>query len=132
MGLDIEQNNTVQYSTSLRGMLPRFCLETYLRNCFSVFTMERGCEFENYDLSDVKNIPSHTMCADQCKKNKRCTHATYYFNNQVCFLQHASSKALIQETRSRAINSWCIMYNDEDRYEPAVGLAINESRSLKK
>uniref|UniRef100_A0A915IRJ6 Apple domain-containing protein n=1 Tax=Romanomermis culicivorax TaxID=13658 RepID=A0A915IRJ6_ROMCU len=92
------------------------------------FTFEKGCEYENYDLSNIKNIPSHAMCANQCQINKRCTHATYYFNNQVCFLQRASSKALIQETRSKAINSWCILYNDEDRYEPAVGMAVNESR----
>uniref|UniRef100_A0A915IRB9 Apple domain-containing protein n=1 Tax=Romanomermis culicivorax TaxID=13658 RepID=A0A915IRB9_ROMCU len=96
------------------------------------FTIEKDCEYQNYDMSDVKNIPSHAMCANQCQINKRCTHATYYFNNQVCFLQHASSKAVIQETRSQAINSWCILYNDGDRFEPAVGLAITEPESLKK
>uniref|UniRef100_A0A915IFE9 Apple domain-containing protein n=1 Tax=Romanomermis culicivorax TaxID=13658 RepID=A0A915IFE9_ROMCU len=96
------------------------------------FTMEKGCEYQNYDLSDVKNIHSRAMCATQCQINKRCTHATYYFNNQVCFLQHAGSKALIEETRSKAINSWCILYNGQDRYEPAVGMAITEPRSLRK
>uniref|UniRef100_A0A915I0X1 Apple domain-containing protein n=1 Tax=Romanomermis culicivorax TaxID=13658 RepID=A0A915I0X1_ROMCU len=84
------------------------------------FTIQKGCEYALYDLTQVWNIGNHNMCAIQCQINKRCTHASYNFGNQICALKQASSEAQIQESRWPLVNSWCILYNGGDRYAPAA------------